>query len=235
MDRSDVVRQLHEQLGPVTLARDQLLDVPEPLLPLFPFGGLPKGFVVGFEGAGSWSIAMSMSAAATGYHGWVGVVGIEEFGLVAAAELGVDLNRVLMVESPGSSQLAPTMAALLEAVDVLIVNPRRPIGAEPARRLKAKATEKGRLIFHLDGARQWPVAPDIVVSSIGQRWDGLDDGHGNLCRRHLDLVTQGRRSAARPRSVSVMAPGPHGGLATSIPVNSPNPMPSFPSPPPPVA
>jgi len=228
MERSDVVRQLHERLGPVTLSRDQLLDVPKPLLPLFPFGGLPKGFIVGFEGAGSWSVAMSMAATVMGDHGWMGIVGIEEFGLVAAAELGVDLNRVLVVESPASSRLAPAMGALLEAVDVLIVKPRRLIGAEPARRIKAKATEKGRLVFHLDGARQWPTTPDIVVRSISQRWEGLDDGHGHLRHRHLDLVAHGRRSAARGRSTSIIVPGPHGGLATSPPINHSAPAPSAP-------
>lgn len=208
MTRSQVVEQLRQRLGPVTLSRDQLVDVPDPLLPLFPFGGLQRGSLVGFGGAGSWSVAMAMTAAATGRNGWAAIVGIESLGLVAAAELGVDLNRLLVIESPGAHRLAAVIATLLESVEVILVQPSRPIGTQAGRRIKAKAKEKGRVVFDLEGAHHWPHAPDLVLTGKAEQWQGIGDGHGYLHLRQVHLNAQGRRSASQARSLSILLPGP---------------------------
>ena len=48
-DTRQVLRELQDRLGPVTLAKEHLLDVPEALQSLFPFGGLQRGQSIGFQ------------------------------------------------------------------------------------------------------------------------------------------------------------------------------------------
>lgn len=207
------VRELQNRLAPVTLSREQLLTVPEPLLPLFPFGGLQPGLSVGFEGVGSTSVALGLAASVLGNDRWMAVIGVEELGLLAASELGIRLDRLLLIGSTGISQLAPVVAALIEAVDVIALQPRRRVGPRDARRLAARARERGTVLLHLDGGRTWPEALDLRIIATAERWDGLGQGHGHLQQRRLTVASTGRRSSARRRQVSILAPGPDGRLA----------------------
>ncbi len=107
------------KIKPVTLAGQRTVPVPEALSPLFPWGGLPRGSDVVVKGPGSWSLAMAMWAAALGDEGWLAIVGLPDLSLVAAGELGVRLDRVLVVDTPGAGQWATVVAPLLEAVDIV--------------------------------------------------------------------------------------------------------------------
>ncbi len=207
------LRELQERLAPVTLSREQLLTVPEPLLPLFPFGGLQRGLSVGFEGPGSTSLALALAASALGDDRWMAVVGVEELGLLAASELGVRLDRLLLIESIATVQLAPVVAALVEAVDVIALNPRKRVGSREARRLNARARERGTVLFHLDGGRSWPEALHLNITTEPEGWEGLGQGHGCLTQRRLLVTSSGRRASARPRRASVLLPGPDGRIA----------------------
>lgn len=213
MAHSEVLRELQDRLAPVTLAREQLLAVPEPLLPLFPFGGLQKGQSVGFRGSGSWSVAMAMAGTLAGNDGWMAVVGIEELGLAAVAELGVRLDRLLLIETTPPAQLATVVAALVGAVGVIALSPNRDVGHRDARRLTARARERGTTLFHLDGGRHWSQALDLMITTKPEHWEGIGQGHGHLRWRRLSVEAIGRRSSARRRRVSVLLPGPGGGLA----------------------
>ncbi|MGF1599594.1 MAG: hypothetical protein ACFCVK_22220 [Acidimicrobiales bacterium] len=208
-----VLERLRTRLGPVTLAREHLLEAPEPLLPLVGGHGLQRGHSVGFDGPGSWSVALALAATAAGADGWTAVVGVEELGLVAASELGVRLDRLLLVESMPSTQLAEVLAVLVETVDVVMVDPRRPVGHRDARRLSARSREQGSVLFHLDGGRTWPLALDLTLTVVDQRWEGLGRGHGLLRQRRLTVEASGRRSAAGRRRTTVLLPGPGGKLA----------------------
>lgn len=137
------LQALQERVAPVTLAREQLLDVPEAFQPLFPFGGMQRGQSIGFQGHGGWSAALALAGSAMGDDGWLAIVGVEELGLVAAAEFGVRLDRLLLIESTGSVQLAPVIASLLDAVDIVALHPRAPVGRREARRLTARSRERG--------------------------------------------------------------------------------------------
>lgn len=228
MARSTAVRELQNRLAPVTLAREHTLPVPDPLLPLFPFGGLQKGQSVGFRGSGSWSVALSLVATALGNDGWMAVVGVEELGLLAAAEQGVRLDRLLLVESLPSARLAPVIATLIEAIDIVAIAPQRMVSNRDARRLAARSRERGAVLFHLDGGRHWPQALDLTVSTEPTRWEGAGQGNGHLRWRRLSVEAVGRRSSARRRRVSVLLPGPDGNIApadTSDPLTDAEPAP----------
>ena len=207
------LRELQERLGPVTLSKEQLLTVPTPLLPLFPFGGLQKGSSVGFDGSGSTSVALALAASALGENRWMAIIGFEEIGLLAASELGVRLDRLLLVATSGQADLVPTVAALVEAVDIIALCPQRRVGQRDARRLTARARERGTVLFHLDGGRSWPEAMHLHLTAEPEGWEGLGSGHGHLRQRRLLVAATGRRAAARRRQVTVLLPGPDGPVA----------------------
>jgi hypothetical protein len=213
MARSATLRELRDRLAPVTLAREQLLAVPDPLLPLFPFGGLQKGQSIGFRGPGSWSVAMAMAGSLLGNDGWMATIGVEELGLLAASEAGIRLDRLLLIETPPAAQLATVVAALIEVMGVIALAPCREVGTGDARRLAARSREQGSTLFLLDGGRHWPHGLDLTITTTPQQWEGVGQGHGHLEWRQLLVEAVGRRSSARPRQVSVLLPAPDGGLA----------------------
>jgi hypothetical protein len=207
------LRELQDRLGPVTLSKEQLLTVPAPLLPLFPFGGLQKGSSIGFDGAGSSSVALALAGSILGDNRWMAIIGFEQTGLLAASELGVRLDRLLLIASTGHADLVPTAAALIEAVDIIALNPRRRVGQRDARRLTARARERGTVLFHLDGGKSWPEAMHLRLTAEPEGWEGLGAGHGHLQQRRLLVAASGRRAAAHRREVTVLLPGPDGPIA----------------------
>ncbi|MEM7322416.1 MAG: hypothetical protein AAF531_04955 [Actinomycetota bacterium] len=201
---------LEQQVAPVTLANEQLLAVPEAVSGLFPRNGLQRGWSVGFTGTGGWSLALAMLGSAVGGDGWAACVGLESLGLVAATEVGVKLDRLLMVESPGPEHLASVIASLVEVVDVVCLGPTPSIGIRDARRLMARAREQNAVLFHLDGGRTWPHPLDVDLAVTAGRWSGIGWGHGSLTTRPLEVRSSGRRSMAQPRRAKLLLPGPDG-------------------------
>ena len=223
--------ELINRLAPLTLAADRLLPVPEVLAPLFPWGGIQRGWSVGVSGVGSWSLALSIWAEALGTERWVAVVGVPDLGLAAAAELGVRLDRMVLVETPPTSQWGTVVAGLLDAFELVAIAPTGQVGARDARRLSARAREREAVLFHLDGGRSWPTALDLTLTGrpeqvgpeqvgpeqvgpeqVGLGWSGLGPGHGHLQVRRLGIDATGRR-IGRSHSLSVLLPDARGRLA----------------------
>jgi hypothetical protein len=201
---------IDDRVRPVTLAERHTLAVVEPLAPLLPGGGLRRGTVVGVGGGAATSLALALVAEASGQGSWVATVGLPDLGLVAAAELGVALDRLAVVSTPDSGRWPSVVAALVDAVDLVLVGPTRVRPAD-ARRLAARARERGSILLPVGG--NWPEAPDVVVSSDAGRWEGLGEGHGHLRARRVRVGATGRRDASRPRSVEVWLPAEDGSIA----------------------
>ncbi|MEM7271868.1 MAG: hypothetical protein AAF547_02205 [Actinomycetota bacterium] len=217
---------LQQRIAPVNLAEEERLPVPDALVDLFPLAGLQRGWSVGFSGHGGWSVALAMLGAAVGSDGWAAGVGLEELSLVAGEELGLQLDRVLMVESPerGADGSVPSViASLIEVVDVVCLGRVGPIGIRDARRLMARAREQDAVLFHLSpgtgpGDRTgWPHPMDVTLHAEVGEWSGIGGGHGHLTTRTLTVTTSGRRSMAKPRRVEVLLPGPDG-----VPIPAPD-------------
>lgn len=196
----------------MTLAVERLRPVPEPLRPLFPMGGLQPGWTVGFDGDGASSLVAALVAEVMGADGWVALVGVGGFNLAAASELGVPLDRVVVVEPPGAERWGVVTSTLIDAVDVVVVSPDRPVTRRDARRLVARARERDGLVFQLGDQRSWPQAVDVGLRVSAGAWEGLERGHGLLRQRRVRVEAAGRRSASRARSVEVLLPGPSGRL-----------------------
>src|ERR1035437_8605522 len=86
-------------LRPVALATSRRLPLGEPWRALVPGGGLRRGSTVVVQappGSGGLSLALSLVSEASTRGHWAAVVGVDDPGVVAIADLGVDLRRVLL-------------------------------------------------------------------------------------------------------------------------------------------
>lgn len=181
------------------LARDQRLPVVPALAGLLPDGGLPRGTVVGVGGpGGATSLALALAAGPSQAGSWTGAVGFPALGLVAAAELGIDLARFALVPTPGG-QWATVVAALVDAVEVVLVRPPARVRLTDARRLAARARERGAVLVVLGDQECWPESLPLRLVAAAVEWDGIGDGFGHLHRRHIEVVVTGRGAASRER------------------------------------
>ncbi len=132
------------------------------------------------------------------------MVGMPDCGVLAAAGMGVDLARLLLIDEPGP-RWAEVVATLVGSVEVVLLRPPvRPSSVE-VRRLTAHARRHGGVLVVAGG---WTGAPLRlrVVSSI---WTGLGDGHGNLRGRRVRVVAEGK---GRPETAWLWLPGPDGSV-----------------------
>jgi hypothetical protein len=195
------LREIAGRVAPVALAGERVLPVLPVLEGLFPRKGVQRGTVVSVS---STSLALAVAAAPSAEGSWTAIVGLPDVGGLAAAELGIDLARCALVPDPGPAW--PTIvAALLDAIDVVVLRPPvARVRASDARRLGARAKERGAVLVLVGG--HWPEGPDVRLTVTSSRWTGLGDGHGALSSRRLDVVAGGRGASVRERRVSVPLP-----------------------------
>jgi hypothetical protein len=207
---------------PVAMAGTRTLAVRGALGGLFPEGGIQRGstVTVGPVGPvgpvagspGGISLALALVAAATAGGGWAAAVGLPSLGLVAAGELGVGLERLALVPVPGE-RWPVVVAALLDGVDLLLLGvPPGRVRAADARRLAARARERGTVLVVSESGSPggWPESPDLRLQVTASTWSGLGAGHGRLHARRVEVAVTGRRAAGRERRVALWLPGPDG-------------------------
>ena len=185
---------------------ERILPVLPELRVLLPAGGLRRGSTVAIAPQGSvtfgaTSVLLALLAAASAAGSWCAVVGMPALGLVAAAEIGIALDRFALVPNPGP-EWAAVVAALLDGIDVVVAALPGPISASIASRLAARARQRGTVLVPYG---QWSGA-DVVLETPGGGWQGLGQGRGRLSRRELVISRRGRGAAARPRQVTVWLP-----------------------------
>ena len=178
-----------------------------PLEPLFPDGGLRRGSTVAVDG--STSLAIALAAGASGAGSWCAAVGAPALGLVAAAELGVDLARFPLVAGAPAAEWPTVVAALLDAIDVVLARVIHLLGGRvfPGRQSRARFAVRDS-----DGTIELSVhtaagSADVRLRAEHVAWEGLGQGHGRLTAHLVDLVAGGRRAWARERRVRVWLPG----------------------------
>jgi hypothetical protein len=167
-----------------------VLPVAAPLARALPRGGLTRGSVVSVLGQGATSLLYTLLAGPAGC--WSALVGMPGLGLAAAAELGVDLNRVALIPDPGADALQ-VVSILIDGVDLVAVALSPSIRPAPSRQrvIGGRLRQRGSVLLVLG---PWPGA-DLVLTARGIGWHGLGEGHGRLRDRELAVQVGGRRAA----------------------------------------
>lgn len=242
------LREATERVRPVAMAHEHTLSLLPAFATLLP-GGLTRGTTVAVRATrpgdlpaaaldgrharldvrrpggssrsmGATSLALAMAAGPTEAGSWVALVGLPALGLAAAAELGLALERVAVIDAPPPDSWATVLGSLMGAFDLVVFGaPARaskvPVKAADVRRLTSRACERGTVLLQVDTAaasaggvgaevRAQRVAwsafeADLRLVIVASRWQGLGAGHGHLGGRQLTVEATGRRSAVRPR------------------------------------
>ncbi|MGH3322665.1 MAG: hypothetical protein ACRDN9_21315 [Streptosporangiaceae bacterium] len=180
------------------------------LAELLPDPGLRRGASYAVEG--STTLALALAAGPSAEGSWCAAVGMPMLGIEAAAELGLDLDRLALVPDPGDRWLS-VVATMAEAFDVVLVKPPTRAYDAQSRRLAARFRERGTVLLVLGS---WPGC-EARLAVTGSRWHGLGNGHGRLTAREAMVTVSGRRSAARPRTATLWLPDPVGGVRLADP------------------
>jgi hypothetical protein len=207
--RPPVPEKLAASLRPTSLAKARTLPLDEPWRALVPGGGLRRGSSVVVQapaGLGGLSVGLSLLSEASTRGHWSAVVGVDDPGVVAMAELGVDLRRVLFVPRPRGAWAEAT-ADLLDGVDLVVVRPPGRASGSVARRLSDRVRERGTVLIALsEPSAPWPIAPDLLFSVTQAEWTVSS----RLDARYLTVHVSGRGEAARGERHVVVLPNRRG-------------------------
>lgn len=193
--RSETVAVLQARIAAMqarSLGRRTMPTAPA-VAPLLPGGALQAG--VAYAAPGSLALAMLLMAGPSAAGAWCGVVGIPEFGAEAAAELGIALERLVLVPAPDEHWLTVT-AQLTEVLPVVLVRPPA-AGASPAEtaRLASRLRQRDATLLV---AGPWAGA-EATLETTGGSWSGIGAGFGYLTGRELDVVVTAREIRSRHR------------------------------------
>ncbi len=173
-NRPELPASLAAHVRPVTAASSRRLPVGAPWDTLLADAGLRRGSTVAVHatpGAGGLTLALSLLGAASTAGHWCAVVGVDDPGVLAMHELGVDLRRVLFVPRPrGAWAEAP--ADLLDGVDLAILKTPSRAAHGAARRLSARVRERAAVLVVLSEPNSpWPLPADLSIEILSSRWN----------------------------------------------------------------
>ncbi len=219
---SELAEQV-QHIAPTTLAREQLLSVPEVFHGILPSGGLQRGWTVRLEGSASArALAWGLLQEVTTSGRWVAAVNVAGISLAAAAELGVAIERVLVIQNVQPDQWSAALGALVGAVDVILFDsPRHRVRPSEQRKMASRCRERGTVLMELGAG---PVGQNVRQARTGQlqydvsfavnpiAWEGLGSGYGHLTTRRVEVAVSGRRSSGCQRRGRFELPTPDGKL-----------------------
>ena len=168
-------------------------------------GGLARGSVVT---AGRWSLlCLALAAGASVAGAWCAVAGVPQLGVSAAAGVGLDPARLLLVPDPGTAW-PQVVASLLDGCELVLLRPPDHATAAVRRRLEAVLRRCGGVLVV---AGDWDGAQARLLVTR-QEWAGIAAGHGRLRARRVLVVADGRGAAAQSRTRWLWLPGPDGSV-----------------------
>ena len=174
---------------------------------LLPGGAMRAGAVYTVGPSAALTIAMLGAPSSAGM--WTAVVGMPEFGIEAAQESGVRLDRLVLVPHPGEHWLS-AIGVLAEVMGVIAV--RAPRSASPGAldRLTARLRQYGCTLVvtgaSITGASAAGMAGDAALALERSRWRGIGHGHGFLAERELTVRCRVGNGATRTSVLRVPEP-----------------------------
>ena len=195
-DRSEQLEQLRRQMAAVSGrvgVRSPALEVPESVV-----AGLPKGVVAVLSGARSLPVSMAAAVSAAGGH--VAVVGLPDFGLLAAAEMGADLSRLAVIPKPGTDPVE-VAAVLMDGMDLVVLGlAGRCVPATRARAVVARARQRGCTLLVTQGDWQGAsmrmdarVSGYEITTGPGDSSGMPVAGYGRISAVRVSIRTRGRQ------------------------------------------
>lgn len=166
---------------------------------LLPEGGLREGAVYSVDRSALLLLALLAPPSIAG--AWCGVVGMPDLGLEAARDVGVELDRLVLIPRPGEHWMTVT-ATLADLMGVVALRPPAQANESTLSRLSARLRQHGTTLL-VQGP--WPHS-EAMISVDSPRWHGIGDGHGRLGARDV-TVTVTSRAWGRPRSARLWLPG----------------------------
>lgn len=198
---------------------DQVWPVHPLLAPLLPWPGLRYGSTIILEPTiGATSLLYALIAPASSYTASWAAVGQPALGMLAAADMGINLQQMAAVPDPGPDPLA-VVDALAAGFSIVSWTPRQRVDQRSARRLVTRTRRHGTVLI-IHGA-EWPLA-DIRLRTQPLRVGGLGHGRGRLRWRELAIEAT-TRSRPTPRRVVVQLPDEHGSLSAATDVDDARP------------
>jgi HAD-hyrolase-like len=190
-------------------ASERTLPVHQSLIELLP--AIQRGSTIACGGRAGVSLALALAAAPSQEGAWVGVAGLPELGVRAAADMGVALQRLVMVA--GDPPWTDVLAAMIDGFDVILVGRGvGNLGSGAVRRLQARAQTRGVVMLTMGVPA---LGADLQLTAADDRWRGLGDGHGVATGRRVLVEVAGRRMP-RPRRATMWLPDANGAIATAI-------------------
>src|SRR6185369_12669246 len=122
-------------------------------------GGLRRGSTISVTG--STALILALLSEATQQGSWAAITGMPEVGVAAAAELGVELDRLALVPHPGV-EIAAVLSALIDGFDLVVLGRAvaRRMQPQLAPRLAGRVRSRGAVLL---AAGPWPGA-DLELS-----------------------------------------------------------------------
>jgi hypothetical protein len=168
-------------------------------------GGLPRGTVAA---AGRWGLlCLALAAGASAAGAWCAVAGVPQLGVVAAAGVGLDPGRMLVIPDLGAGW-PQVVISLLDGCELVLLRPPDRPSPGVRRRLEASLRRCGGVLVV---AGDWEGA-QARLSVARQEWAGIGTGHGRLRARRVQVVANGRGAASRTRARWLWLPGPDGSV-----------------------
>ena len=224
VNRAAVVEELRAELAarPATSTTPGRAGVPTlstlpALADLFPERGLRRGASYAVQRSAMLTLALLAGPSQAG--SWCGLVGMPGLGAEAAAGLGIDLTRLVLVPAPGRHWLN-VVATLVDVLDLVVVRPPSPAYDAETRRLAARVRERGAVLV-VQG-HDWSGC-ELRLALTSSTWHGLGAGHGHLTSRDVTVEASGRGAGGRRRTTRLWLPDRDGGIRSATPVDTTQP------------
>lgn len=209
---AEVVRELQARIRGMqrTTLDTRALPTHPALAELLPGGALAAGGVYAVDNSTTLALGLLQGPSAAG--SWCAVVGVPDLGVEAAAGLGLDLDRLVLVPHPGEHWLS-VVSALVDVVSVVLVKPPMRegrvrqggarLGDAAASKLASRLRQREAVLVSLG---EWP-RTDARLTITASTWAGIGAGFGHLAARQVTVSSESRSWAGRARSRRLWLPG----------------------------